>query len=347
MSVALPQQPYDTPGRRTAIYDQIQEQLAGIPGVTAASIGSVPPGAGGELQRAVVADRTAGAGDAGRSVVTVRVADNYFQSIGVPVVSGRAFANGDGSTGHDVAVVNQRFVDVFFPHEQPLDKLIRLEPQHGSQSPWMRIVGIVPTVRQRFAGVLPDPVVYVPLRAAPPPVATILVRSTGDRTATVAAARERVRRLDPNLPLFRIMPLERALDMARWNGRLSNRLLEGVGLVALLLAMVGVYGVAAYAVGQRWKEFGIRVALGATPRRVSALVLRGLARPLVSGLVMGGLLTVGLDRVLSDPEGPQRLTDAPVLVPVTMLMLIVALLASYAPANRAGRVDPVISLKAE
>ena len=228
-----------------------------------------------------------------------------------------------------------------------IGRRIQLAPPAGSPadstSPWLRIAGVSPNIRQQVQGpVEPDPVVYVSRRAQPPVTATLLVRTTGSPASIAPTLRERLRDLDPNLPLARAMTLDDALKQVRWVGQVSSLLLYGVGASALVLALVGLYAVTAHAVRQRRREIGIRMAVGARAIDVLRLILVPAARTVGVGLLAGAACTAAFDRLFTTTA--QRLTDADIMGPTLMAMTVVALAASVVPVLAAARVDPVTVL---
>jgi len=214
---------------------------------------------------------------------------------------------------------------------------------------WTTIVGVSPTVRQRSLPD-PDPVVYLPVRAAPPPVAAIVVRTPSEPATIAPRLRDAVRALDPGLPLYRLMPLEQALVESQWNARVSNMIATSIALVALGLAAVGLYAVTAHAVVQRTQEIGIRMALGADTLHVVLIVVRRAMVQLALGVVAGVGCILGWERVFSQNTGAAglyRLSDPANLTAVALVLLVVAVIASIAPAWRAAHLDPVTALRYE
>jgi hypothetical protein len=280
----------------------------------------------------------------------VGAGDDYFETLAVPLVRGRSFTPVDGAPGQETAIVNQRLVDMFFGSSDPLGQLIRVaRPGTTASGPWVRIVGVAPTIRQRPGGIGPDPVVYLPHRSAPSPNAAIMIRGTGEPTRLAPAIREELRRFDPNLPLYRVMSLQQAMDESAWNPRMASLVAENIAAIALLMALVGLYAVTAHAV-HLWKtELGLRIALGARPLAVAWIVLRHALAQLAIGLVVGVAATYAFDRLftVADPADPVRMTDVGPLVILMALIAVVAIVACAIPVRRAIRLDPVVALRAE
>ena len=345
-SIALSPAAYATPEARSAFYDRVEAGLRTLTGVEAVSIASAIPGGGGPQRAVTIAGRAPERGNA-PEVTTVVAGAEYFRTLGVPLLRGRGFsATGGGAIEAD-AVVNQRFVDVHLAGEEPIGRLIRLAPPPGAQddmSPWLRIVGVAPSIRQQPQGpVEPDPVVYVSRRTQPPAAGVLLVRTTGSAAAVAPAVRAQLRSLDPDLPLTRAMTMDDALQQVRWVGQVSSLLLYGVGASALVLALVGLYAVTAHAVRQRRREIGIRMAVGARATDVLRLILVPAARIVGVGLLAGTACTAVFDRLFTTTA--LRLTDTDIMGPTLMAMTVVALAASVVPALAAARVDPVTVLR--
>jgi predicted permease len=347
MWITLPGHLYESPELRVAFYDRLVERFAAIPGVSSVAVSSVMPRVSAPAMQLEIAGRPRSENDAAPMVALVGAGDGYFDTLGMPLVRGRAFAPPDGMSGQESAIVNQRFVDVFFGTNDPIGALIRVaRPGTTVSGPWSRIVGVAPTIRQRPSGFYPDPVVYLPHRANPSSTAAILVHAGGP-TALASAVRAALHQLDPNLPVYRLMTLDRAIDEAQWNGRMSGVMAQSIGLIALLMALVGLYAVTAHAVHFLRPELGLRIALGAQPRGVAAIVVRRTIRHLGLGLLVGLMCTYAFDRLFTAADDPSKLMDVRVLVPLVGLIAIVALAACAIPVRRAIRVDPVVALRAE
>jgi hypothetical protein len=277
------------------------------------------------------------------TALTIAVDHRYFDVTNIPVRGG-GFGAPDGGAGLEVAIVNERFVQLFLPDRDPIDERVRLGSSPDGN--WLRIVGVVPTVRQR-GGSEPDPVVYLPVRAVAPATMAIVARSAGDPAALSAPLREALVRMDPNLPLYRVMTLDRAMQEARWNGRLSNVLLRSIALIGAVLALVGLYAVTGHAVGQRRRELGVLAALGARPRHLHWIVLRPAMMQLTVGLVLGIGCTSAFDRLFNGADQPIAMSDVATLVPLIAVVVIVGAVACLVPARRAARVDPIAALRFE
>jgi predicted lysophospholipase L1 biosynthesis ABC-type transport system permease subunit len=214
---------------------------------------------------------------------------------------------------------------------------------------WFTVVGVMPDIRHR-ANV--DPMVYLPLNETAPVTVSILVRTSGDQRTVVDRLREEMRRIDSNLPLYRVMTMAEVIDEVAWVGELSSRLARTLTIVALLLAVAGLYAVTANTVGLRSREIGLRMALGARTSQVRRLIVKRAAMQVSLGLVVGILCTMAWDaaffsdRIARDPD-VLRFASLPIVGPTAALLLLVTLIACVVPVRRATRLDPVTVLREE
>ena len=351
MWITVSGQPYATPESREAFLDRVVASFGAVPGVSSVSIASALPRVGGPAMTLEIAgDPPPPPESAIPTATVVNVGQKYFETLRAPLARGRAFTVIDGP-GQPVAIVNQRLVDRFFGTRDPIGQLIRVTPPGTTVAgPWARIVGVSPTIRQMFSGANPDPVVYMPYRSSSP-TAAILVRGDGAPDALAPALRQALHRLDPNLPLYRVMPLQRAMDEAGWNGRMASVVAQSIAIIALFMALVGLYSVTSHAVLWWFPELGLRIALGASGWNVAWIVLRRVLTQLSIGLALGLLATVAFDRLFNTPvdhvAGSVRMDDGVMLVLIAISILVVAVMACLGPIRRAARVDPLVALRSE
>ena len=346
MLVALPGEPYGTPAARASFFERLDEAVVASSGIDSVALASVLPYGGAPQWPLTIAGRTRG--DVAPTVSMVMASERYFSVLGVPIVRGRAFTSTDGRPGGDAAIVNERFVRMFLQGEEPVGARIRLGP---AETPWLQIVGVATTVRQQMIGPEPDPVVFVPFRSVSPQTAAIIVRATQDPLATVSSLRRAVAQLDPNLPLYRVMSFEQAVKNAVWNGRLSDTIIKSIAIVALLLAVIGIYAVTGYTVRRWTRELGLRMALGAETGQIGWLVLRRVLTQLALGLGFGIAGTLAFDRLFTDPAiaaaARVRMTDPVYMTLIVVAIAAVAVLACVVPIRRAATIDPVEALRSE
>jgi len=342
MWLTLPTDSYRTAAARAAFFDRLEQSVGASAGPVAYA--SVLPHSGGGQQPLTISGRTE---ESPPLVWVVNASEDFFSLLRVPLVRGRPFTLADGRPGNEAAIVNERFVRMFLPNQEPIGARIRVGP---ADTPWLQIVGVATTVRQQqMAGRDPEPVVFLPFRSAPPGT-TVIIARTGDQEATIARMRQEVARLDSNLPLYRVMSLDQALRNAMWNNTLSDVMIKGIALVALILALVGLYAVTAHTVEGWRRELGMRIALGATAGHVGWLVLRRVLTQLGIGLALGLAGTLAFDRTFNDPANRATevgMVDPSALTVIVLSMSVVAVVACLVPIRRAARVDPLVALRTE
>jgi putative ABC transport system permease protein len=344
MSVALGLDLYPSPEKRLAFFEQLDQAMSSAVGSMAYA--SVLPYGGGQQQPLTLFGRSIG--DTPPTVSVVWASDRYFDVLRIPLVSGRAFSPTDGRPGIEAAIVNERFVQMFLSGQEPIGARIRVGM---AETHWLRIVGVTTTVRQQVFGPQPDPVVFLPFRASPLPVTAIILRAAGDPAEPIATLRRAAARLDPNLPLYRVMTFEQAVETAFWNLRLSDTIIRSIAMVAFLLALIGLYAVTGHTV-ERWtKELGLRIALGAGSGQIVWLVIQRVLTQLSIGLAVGLVGVLAFDRLFSDPAtrlaSGIHMMDLGALLLIVLSMTVVAVIACLVPIRRAARVDPLVALRSE
>src|SRR5271154_844059 len=271
------------------------------------------------------------------------VGPNYFRTLRTSVISGREFTEADTVDSQLIAVVNQAFVDRYWPGEDAIGKQVT---DWGDR---FTIVGVARNAKYRLLTYPTEPVIYFPNYQAYSPThdTTIHLRTTGDQRAMASSVEETIHQLDRELPLFNVNPLSVTMQLGTLFGRVAATFAGSFGLLAMLLAAVGIYGVVAYSTRQRAREIGIRMALGAEKGDIYRLVLDQGFRLTLAGLVVGTALAVAFTRLLKTHLFGVSETDAITFASVGLLLAVVALLACHIPARRATRVDPMVALRHE
>jgi putative ABC transport system permease protein len=277
----------------------------------------------------------------------VTIGGRYLDTMRVPVVRGRGIDAAEISDGRPVALLSEAAARVLWPGDDPLGKratlLVGDEPERA-----VVVVGIVADVRATDVFKRTTPQVFVPSALHPERAMAIAVRSlTSDPHQLAPALRAAVAAFEPNEPLFSILSMEEVLYNDEASGYVLAALLIVIAGVALCLAAAGIYGVVSYQVVQRTREIGVRVALGANPAWVSRMIVAQGARPALSGGLLGLPAAVGLAFILASAVTPLQARDVRMYVFVMSAIALVALLATYVPARRASRADPVIALRAD
>jgi putative ABC transport system permease protein len=271
---------------------------------------------------------------------------NYFQTMGMTLVKGRTFTAQDSGETTKVAVINETMVRRYWPDDDPLGKRFKFGDA-GSNAPWITIVGVIRDVRRQG---LDRPIrieSYLPHQQLTARSMEIVVRTIGDPLTLAGAVREAVWSLDRDLPIGAIQTMEHILARTTSQRQLNMLLLGLFASVALILSAVGIYGVMAYSVTQRTHEIGIRMALGAARRDVLKLVVGQAAGLTFVGVAIGLVAAFALTRFMSSLLFGVSATDPVTFALISMLLIAVALLASYVPARRAMKVDPMIALRYE
>jgi putative ABC transport system permease protein len=343
--MSLPAASY-APQQIGAFYDTLIAQLKGVPGVTAAGAVTNLPLAGSDQTSSVSVegrgDRSARAPEAAYRAAT----DGYFRTMNMRLLRGRPFDAHDTAAAAPVAIVNETMARRFWPGGNPVGQRLKFG-QPDAALPWTTVVGIVGDVRHAALQTDPEPEIYVPQAQDPSMHMYVALRSNAPAATLVRAIGDRVQAIDRTLPIFRVEPLDDIVDTAIAEPRLNARLIGAFGLIAVLLAVGGTYGVVSYAMSRRTREIGVRLALGATPRDVMRLLMRRGAGATALGALAGAGAALVLMRLLASMLFGVTAHDPAVFVAAPFALIAVALAACAMPAWRAARIDPVTILRAE
>jgi putative ABC transport system permease protein len=338
---ALPDGRYTADDARRAFYERAFAAIEALPQVEAAGAAQVTPLTGnvwsGPLQRV---DRPIAAGEHPPEVGWQMASRGYFRALRIPLHTGRLFEPRD-ATGPPVVIISQAVADRGFPGETAIGHRISLGDMQAE------IVGVVGNIRRASLVDEPWADMYFPFELAAIPSVTMFIRTTGDPAAALPAVRAAVRRLEPNAVFYGSRTLSDIAEESAAATRLASRLLAGFAMIALVLAAIGVYGVMSYSVRRRSRELGTRLALGASPADLTRLVLRQASLIALVGLALGTAATLILARALSSLLFGVPPWDPLALASAAALLALATLAASYLPARRAARVDPVSILASE
>jgi predicted permease len=327
----------------TAFNRQVLARLSALPGVESVTLADFSP-----LSFSLHSDYLEIQGYVPRphewmEISRAIVGPNYFRTLRTSVISGREFTEADMPDSQFVAVVNQAFVDRYWPGENAIGKQVT---DNGAR---FTVVGVARNAKYRSLTSPTEPVIYLPIyqtfRSAKE--TTIHLRTTGDPLTIASSVEDTMHQLNPELPLFNVNPLSVTMQLGSLVGRVSATFASSFGLLAMLLAAVGIYGVVAYTTRQRSREIGIRMALGAERGGIYSLVLGQGFRLTLAGLVVGTALALALTRLLKAQLFGVSQTDALTFTSVGLLLAVVALVACHIPARRATRVDPMVALRHE
>jgi putative ABC transport system permease protein len=347
--VPLSPRSYPEPPARMGFFDRLLERARGLPGVTSAGAAAFLPVSGGGSQIHFNIQGRPPKSPRDFLIVGYRpVSPRLHETLGVPLVSGRYLAETDTDRAPFVAVVNEAFARQYFPDRNPIGQHVQLGQSPETDVPWHEIVGVVGNVKQNLAT---DPAaeLYFPLRQAdtvlPVNFVSIVLRTAGDPRGQVSALREAIRQLDPNQPLVRVRTMDENIASSITQPRFRTTLLGIFAGCALLLSVVGLYGVMTYSVTRRAAEIGIRMALGAQRGDILRMVLSEGVRLALTGVAIGAAGSLVLTRLLSNFLYAVPATDPATYVAVALLLIGVALVACYIPARRAMRLDPLSALR--
>jgi putative ABC transport system permease protein len=331
--------------RGREFYRQLLIRTRALPAVQSASLAfSVPFGYYRQNSKVYVESRPLAPGEQAPEFSYNVVSPGYFETLGIPILRGRAFTDGDNEAAPRVGIVNETMARQFWPEQDPIGKRFRVGSPSG---PFISVIGVIRDGKYLAPTEGTHPYFFVPLEQQYIPVQTLQVRTTVAPETLVDTALKQITALEPNLPVFDLQTMPRALEGI--NGfflfRMGAILAGTLGGLGLILAVVGIYGVAAYAASQRSHEMGIRLALGAQPRDLQQLVLKQGLRLVGLGVLAGLLAAVAITRLMSSMLVGVGVVDPATFGFVIPLAMAVGLLACYIPARRALRVDPALLLR--
>jgi putative ABC transport system permease protein len=346
VSVVLPRSKYTEDGRQVAFFQQLLENIKGMPGVQAAGASNVLPLADDFVLGFEIQGRPPLPPGAGQSTNFYSVSADYFKAMGIPLRRGRLITEQDTINSPKVAVINETMAKKVFPDEDPIGK--RMTFGRADNNPeWYEIVGVVGDVKQYGLDQTTTLQTYEPYTQQTFPYMTLVARTTGDPAALTSAIRNAVLQLDKEQPVSNVRMLDKYVSTSIAQQRFSMLLLGVFAAVALALAAVGIYGVLSYAVTQRAHEIGIRMALGAGRGDVLRLVVGQGMRLTLAGVGLGLVAAFALTRLMVTMLFAVSVTDPLTYSSIALLLSAIALLACWVPARRATKIDPMIALRCE
>ncbi len=335
-----------TPARAAVTQRLIVDRLRALPGVEAAALTSQVPFSGSYNTRTVFVDeRPAAAPEGSLTIGTANITPDFHRVLGTRLIAGRDFTETDDTTSAPVAIVNRAAAEALWPGREPVGRELRL----SSDGPAVQVVGVVDNMKYLFVNESARPFVYLPLAQRPQPMTFAVVRTLGDPSAITPAVRAAVAALDPSILLYGVRTMEAHLHqgIAFFFIRIAATLATAIGVLGLLQTIVGLYGVLSYAVAQRAREIGIRLALGATRGEVVAGVMRQGWLLVGVGLAVGLGLAVALARVVQSLFLGVTASDLAPYVGSIAIVVVLSTISAWLPANRASRVAPASALRSD
>ncbi len=343
----LPSTKYKEGPLVVAFYKELLSKVESLPGaISAGAIDTLPLDVGGNVLGFVIEGRPPQQpGDDTPDAEHRVVSEDYFRTMGIPLLRGRLFEGQDGPNAPQAIVINETMAKRYFPGEDPLGKRINLgDPQ---ENPWLTIVGIVRDTRHEALSAEPYSQMYAVHTQAPRRSLALVVRTSGDPMSLVSAIRSRIADMDRDLPLSNMRTMDQILSESILRPRFNMLLITIFAVVAMVLASVGIYGVISYSVSQRTHEIGVRIALGAQPRDIFKMVVGQGLKLAVTGVGAGLVAAFALTRVMVSLLYGVEATDPVTFAAIAAALTSIVIMASYIPARRATKVDPMISLRYE
>ncbi len=349
MNLTLSDAQYAESSARLAFLEQVLQRLGRLPGVhSAAIVTHVPYANGGGVSTFTFSIEGRPPAQRGelRGAIIESTSPNYFAMMNIALRQGRLLSDTDGAEAPSVAVISESLARRYFPGTNPLGAHIKVG-EMDSPRPWMTIVGVVNDIHYSWISKDDVPTIYGPFRQAPPYYTTILLRTPGDPLQFISPAREQIAAVDPNLPLYNIKPMDRLITESIIGIAYVASMMAVLGVIALALASVGVFGVMSYSVSERAHEIGIRMSLGAQTKDILRMILRSGMTLTVLGLAIGLPIAFALARALAALLFGVEAADPFSFIGLPLLLAAVAALACYLPARRAARLDPLKALRYE
>jgi predicted permease len=344
LRLSIPASKYPTPDSITAFYRQLGERLKGLPGVEAVGTTySLPMSTVAFAWEPITVEGYVSRNGESSTISNTRiVSPDYFRTMGIPLLKGRYFNEHDRKDEPETVIVDEAMAERFWPNEDPIGKRLK-----NKSDTWRTVVGVISDAKQYSPEKEPPITVYYPFDQYAARSMYLLVRTTSDPVPMTPAITREIQALDAELPVFDVNTMEQRLYDSMARQRFSMLLLGIFAAFALTLAAIGIYGVMTYWVNQRTHEIGIRMALGAQPRNILRLVIRQALILVSIGIAIGLVGAFALTRVMSNLLFGISATDRLTFFTISLLLGSIALLASYLPARRAARVDPMVALRRE
>ncbi len=336
--------PYRDPWKRGAAFHDFLEQVRSIPGVPSAALTEIVPLSQDDMDRGPFAIQEKPGSDVTPSADYRDISPGYFQTMRIPLLQGRSFAESDDANHPRVVVIDQTLAREYFGTENPLGRHVVLP--YGSRIP-REVIGVVGAVRDSSLSGAPEATIYFPYLQGPEQTMSMVVRTALPQDTILPEIRNAIGSVDGNQPVFEVRSMPEIMGNVTSAPRIAFILLDILALVALVLAAIGIYGVTSYNVGQRTQEVGVRLTFGAPPNAILFMLVRQATTLTLLGVAAGLLCALLITRLMSSLLYGVSSTDPAIFLGATMLVTIVATIACYLPARRAVRVDPLAALRSE
>jgi predicted permease len=346
-TISLPRAQYKAEEQIASFYERLTTSLSALPGVESAGAGSDLPWTGYDENTGLTVEGKKPLPGEGFHARYHMATPGYFKAMGIPLLQGRFFTTADQKQSTPIVVINHAMAQKYWPGVDAVGKRMSFHDDPKTDSDWLRIVGVVGDVKDQPNSPAAEPAFWWPENQAPQPDMSVAIRTSSDPRQAIDELRQAVRQLDPGLAVADIKLMNEVADSSISTPRFIFALVGLFAGLAILLAAIGAYGVISYTVGQRASEFGLRVALGAQRRDLLQMVLAQSAKLAIPGALIGVILAMSLSRVVRGLVYQVSPTDPVIITAVVLLVLFIALLASYIPARRAAATDPMTSLRTE
>jgi predicted permease len=328
-------------------YRRLTDQASAVPGVKSVALSATLPLSLNQRGFSLEVERegyTYSAGQRKDQILNNLVDENFFETMGIPIILGRAFQSSDKENAPYVAIVNEVLARNYWPGESPIGKRIHVEFDEGR---WVQVIGVARSNKYVWMTEGPTEYLYLPLTQTTRRGRTLTVQSDGDAASLTGKLRDVVSRLDPNMPVYDVRTMEDYFSgFVQGTGTNILVIVGAMGLTGLILAMIGLYGLVSYSVSLRTREFGIRIAIGASSSGVLGMVLREGVTLCLAGIAIGVVISFSTSRLLQSLVFTAGTDWMPYAI-VPMLLFLVTLVATYGPAHRAATIDPMRALRDE
>jgi len=336
--------PYRDPGKRAAAFYSFLEQVRGVPGVQSAALTEIVPLSQDDMDRGPFVIQEKPGSDVKPSADYRDISPGYFETMRIPLLRGRSFAENDDAQHPRVVVIDQTLAREYFGTENPLGRHIVVP--YGSRGP-REVIGVVGAVRDSSLSGAPEATIYFPYTQGPDQTMSMVVRTALAEDGILPEIRNAIWSVDPNQPVFEIRSMPEIMGNITSAPRIAFILLDILALAALVLAAIGIYSVTSYNVGQRTQEVGVRLTFGAPPNAILYMLVLQATTLTLLGVTAGLLCALLMTRLMSSLLYGVSSTDPAIFLGATVLVTIVATIACYLPARRAVRVDPLVALRSE